>query len=436
MNIVGHWVISCMKALDKNKAKTVNNGVLDHPIDTNLICKGALEVISTLHAAGYKAYIVGGGVRDLLLNLHPKDFDIATDATPENARALFDHSRIIGRRFRIVHVYFDGGYTEVATFRAPSTASVNTQGRIIADNTYGSIEEDAFRRDFTVNALFYDSEKNQILDMVEGLRDVDAKMLRVIGDPDLRFREDPVRMLRAVRLAVKLNFEIEASAKDAILRLGSLLSEVPSARLFDEMIKLFHGGFAQKTFQGLREFDLFRHMFPLTEQALELENSTFSNLVNLALENTDDRIQSGKSVTPAFLYAVFLWGPMRNLSKQLELDGLSPQVAHDASVKDTILSQLPYTSIPKRFSFSMRDIWNLQHRFYNRRGKRVYQLFEHDRFRAAYDFLCLRSSAGEPVDELCEWWTVYQEVDEVTRKKMVRASNNRPGKHVKKKTYH
>ncbi len=435
-----------MKDLDQIQGNRLSEGVFEHSIDTNLICEGALDVITKLHSAGYKAYIVGGGVRDLLLDLHPKDFDIATDATTENTRELFEHSRIIGRRFRIVHVYFDGGYTEVATFRAASTASLNTQGRIIADNTYGSIEEDAFRRDFTVNALFYDSEKNQILDMVNGLQDVDAKILRVIGDPDLRFREDPVRMLRAVRLAVKLNFEIEESAKDAIFRLGSLLSEVPSARLFDEMIKLFHGGFAQQTFQGLREFDLFRHMFPLTEQALKQKNSTFNNLVNLALENTDDRIQSGKSVTPAFLYAVFLWGPMRNLSKQLELDGLSAQVAHDASVKDTILSQLPYTSIPKRFSFSMRDIWNLQHRFYSRRGNRVYQLFEHDRFRAAYDFLCLRSSAGEPVDELCEWWTVFQDVDDGTRKKMVRAPQNRSDQHrsgkqgaegySNKKTYH
>ncbi len=415
------------KTQGKADAVSMTPKVLDHSIDTHLICQGAQDVISTLHSAGYKAYIVGGGVRDLLLNLHPKDFDVATDATPEDARALFEHSRIIGRRFRIVHVYFGGGYTEVATFRAPSTASVNTQGRIIADNTFGSIEEDALRRDFTVNALFYDSEKSQILDMVDGLKDIDAKILRVIGDPDLRFREDPVRMLRAVRLSVKLNFEIEESAKDAIFRLGSLLSEVPSARLFDEMIKLFHGGSAQQTYHALREFDLFRHMFPLTEHALSLENTSFTNLVNLALANTDERILSGKSVTPAFLYAVFLWGPMRNLSKQLELDGLSPQVAHDASVKDTILSQLPYTSIPKRFSFSMRDIWNLQHRFYNRRGKRVYQLFEHDRFRAAYDFLCLRASAGEPVDELCEWWTVYQDVDEVTRKKMVRAPKNMPG---------
>lgn len=433
-----------MSDFEQDQHKIPAQQLAQHTIDYGLICEGALDVISQLHAAGFKAYIVGGGVRDLLLNLDPKDFDIATDATPEDARQLFDNSRIIGRRFRIVHVYFDGGYTEVATFRAANTASVNTQGRIIADNTFGSIEEDAFRRDFTVNALFYDSEKNLILDLVDGLQDIDAKLLRVIGDPDLRFREDPVRMLRAVRLATKLNFVIEQSAKDAIFRLGPLLSEVPSARLFDEMIKLFHGGFALQTYQALREFDLFRHMFPLTEQALENETSTFTNLVNLALENTDERIRAGKSVTPAFLYAVFLWGPMRKLSKQLELDGLSQQVAHDASVKDTILSQLPFTSIPKRFSYSMRDIWNLQNRFYRRRGKRAYQLFEHDRFRAAYDFLCLRASAGEPVDELCEWWTVFQDVDDATRRKMTRAPQKRSNmqgsvespSHSKKKTFH
>lgn len=408
-------------------------------INTRLICDGALDVIAQLHAAGYQAYIVGGGVRDLLLDLHPKDFDIATDATPENVRELFEHSRIIGRRFRIVHVYFEGGFVEVATFRAADTARVNTLGRIIADNTFGNIEEDAFRRDFTVNALFYDSENNQILDLVNGLQDVDAKLLRVIGDPDLRFREDPVRMLRAVRLATKLNFEIEQSAKDAIYRLGCLLSEVPSARLFDEMIKLFHGGFALDTYQGLREFDLFRHMFPLTEQVLEQDPGTFNNLVTLALENTDERIRSGKSVTPAFLYAVFLWGPMRKLSKQLELDGLSTQVAHDASIKDTIISQLPYTSIPKRFSYPMRDIWNLQDRFYRRRGKQAYKLYEHDRFRAAYDFLCLRASAGEPVEELSEWWTEFQEVNDVARKKMMRTSRTEPTPKTgrsKKKTYH
>jgi len=433
-----------MKSVNQGQKNIVSEAQNNHSIDSSLICDGALKVITQLHKAGYKAYLVGGGVRDLLLELNPKDFDIATNATPENVRELFEHSRIIGRRFRIVHVYYDGGFVEVATFRAANTASVNNQGRIIADNTFGSIEEDAFRRDFTANALFYDAEKNQILDLVGGLKDVDARMLRVIGDPDLRFREDPVRMLRAVRLATKLQFQVDPSAKDAILRLGCLLSEVPSARLFDEMIKLFHGGFALETFQALREYDLFRHMFPLTEEVLDDNAGTFSDLVRLALENTDERIRSGKSVTPAFLYAVFLWGPMRKLSKQLELDGLSPQVAHDASVKDTILSQLPYTSIPKRFSYSMRDIWNLQHRFYRRRGKQVYKLFEHDRFRAAYDFLCLRASSGEPVEELSEWWTEFQNVDENARKRMVRTEQNKSGKkhfsnqskRNQKKTYH
>ena len=433
-----------MKDTPPQNSALADTALIEHAIDTQQICDGALHVISQLHAAGYQAYIVGGGVRDLLLDLHPKDFDIATDATPEDVRRLFDNSRIIGRRFRIVHVYFEGGYVEVTTFRAASTANTNKEGRIIADNTYGSIEEDAFRRDFTANALFFDSEKNQILDLVNGIQDIDAKLLRVIGDPDLRFREDPVRMLRAVRLATKLNFEIETSAKDAIYRLGCLLSEVPSARLFDEMIKLFHGGYALQTYQGLREFDLFRHMFPLTQQVLEdetaSEQSTYTNLVHIALQNTDERIRSGKSVTPAFLYAVFLWGPMRKLAKQLELDGLSPRVAHDAAAKDTIFSQLPYTSIPRRFSYPMREIWDLQYRFYRRRGKQVYKLFEHDRFRAAYDFLCLRASSGEPVDELCEWWTVFQDVDDTTRRKMLRTprkSNSKMKSNRRmNKTYH
>ena len=407
-------------------------------IDNSQIFSGANEVIKILQEAGFQAYLVGGGIRDLLLGLHPKDFDIATDAHPEDVRQLFDDCRIIGRRFRIVHVYFPGGYVEVATFRAAGRADVNSQGRIIADNSYGSMEEDAFRRDFTVNALFYDPGSQQLVDLVNGRQDIHAKTLRVIGDPDLRFREDPVRMLRAVRLAAKIDFEIESQAKNAIYRLGHLLQEVPPARLFDEMIKLFHAGHAQQTFHSLREFGLFKYMFPLTEKVLN-DNSlnTFSDLLQCALLNTDERITSGKSVTPAFLFAVFLWGPMRVLSKQLEEEGLSPKVAHEAAVKDTILSQLPHTSIPKRFSYPMRDIWNLQYRFYRRRGKQVYRLYEHARFRAAYDFLCLRASAGDPVDELCEWWTVFQEVDQATQRKMMRSNQRQQHIHNRNnKTYH
>ncbi len=419
----------------KNSGSTVRASV---SIDAAQISPGALEVISRLHVAGFQAYLVGGGVRDLLLGLHPKDFDIATDAHPEDVRELFDNGRIIGRRFRIVHVYFAEGYIEVATFRAAGCADVNRQGRIIADNTYGSIEEDAFRRDFTVNALFYDSDAKELLDLVKGRQDIDAKLLRVIGDPDLRFREDPVRMLRAVRLATKLGFEIERQAENTIYRLSHLLSEVPAARLFDEMLKLFHGGFALQTFDSLRNFGLFKYMFPLTEKALkEGSSGTFLNLVRGALQNTDDRIVSGKSVTPAFLYAVFLWGPMRALTRQLELDGLSPKVAHEAAVKSTIFSQLQYVSIPKRFGYPLREIWNLQHRFYRRRGKHASRLCEHVRFRAAYDFLCLRASAGEPVDELCAWWTGFQKADELTQRRMSRASEKQTNvKRSGNKTYH
>ncbi len=425
---------------DKEQENQNSNSSAQALIDAARISQGAHKVIAELHAAGFQAYLVGGGVRDLLLSLHPKDFDIATDAHPEEVLRLFENSRIIGRRFRIVHVYFPDGMIEVATFRAAGCADTNKQGRIIADNIYGSIEEDAFRRDFTANALFYDPDAVQVLDLVDGRKDIDAKLLRVIGDPNLRFREDPVRMLRAVRLATKLNFEIESQAKDAIYQLGHLLAEVPSARLFDEMLKLFHGGFAQQTFNALCDYNLFQHMFPLTANVLKEKSSdTFSDLVQCALQNTDDRINSGKSVTPAFLYAVFLWGPMRVLSRQLEIEGLSPKVAHEAAVKDTVISQLQYTSIPKRFGYPMRDIWNLQHRFFRKWGKQVFRLYEHPRFRAAYDFLCLRASAGESVDNLCEWWTVFQDVDEATKIKMSRAprdNNSAIQRRSKPKTFH
>ncbi|MCY4420832.1 MAG: polynucleotide adenylyltransferase PcnB [Gammaproteobacteria bacterium] len=409
-------------------------------IDVAHINRDALRVITGLHRAGFQAYLVGGGVRDLLLGLSPKDFDIATDAHPEDVRRQFDNSRVIGRRFRIVHVYFSQGYVEVATFRAAGRAHVNKQGRILADNTYGTIEEDAFRRDFTINALYYDPEAGQVLDLVSGQQDLDAKLLRVIGDPELRFREDPVRMLRAVRLATKLGFRIEDQAQATICRLGYLLGEVPPARLFDEMLKLFHGGHAVQTFQALRNYGLFEHLFPLTEQALgDASQETFSALVHGALENTDERIRAGKPVIASFLYAVFLWGPMRALTRQLELDGLSSKVAQDAAMKDTILSQLRFTAIPKRLGFQIRNVWELQNRFYRKRGKQAYRLYQHPRFRAAYDFLCLRAGAGDPVDKLCEWWTEFQDVDEATQKKMARSSRTRAGKtphRPSRKTYH
>ncbi|MCY4642067.1 MAG: polynucleotide adenylyltransferase PcnB [Gammaproteobacteria bacterium] len=409
-------------------------------IDTSRIDRNALRVISGLHAAGFQAYLVGGGVRDLLLGLSPKDFDIATDAHPKDVRRLFDNSRVIGRRFRIVHVYGSKGYVEVATFRAAGRAHVNQKGRILTDNIYGSIDEDAFRRDFTANALYYDPDEGRLLDLVGGRQDLDARLLRVIGDPDLRFREDPVRMLRAIRLAVKLDFKVEKRAEETICRLGHLLSEVPSARLFDEILKLFHAGFAVRTFSALREYGLFQYLFPMTEKALEDTTlQTFTSLVYGALQNTDERVRAGKPVTPSFLYAVFLWGPMRILTRQLELDGLSPKIAHDAAMQDTIISQLRYTSIPKRMSHPMRDMWDLQYRFYRKRGKQVFRLYQHARFRAAYDFLCLRAQAGEPVDRLCEWWTVFQDADEATQRKMVRAPGRGAGKTPFKsgnRTYH
>ena len=409
-------------------------------IDSSCINRNALRVISKLHDAGYEAYLVGGGVRDLLLGHSPKDFDIATNAHPEEVRKLFDNSRIIGRRFRIVHVYGSKGLVEVATFRAAGRAHVNQKGRIIADNTYGSIDEDAFRRDFTANALYYDPDEARLLDLVGGLQDLDARMLRVIGEPDLRFREDPARMLRAVRLSVKLDFQVEKQAEESIYRLGHLLSEVHPARLFDEIVKLFYTGFAVRTFDALREFGLFQHLFPMTEKELcDRSGETFSALVYTALQRTDERIRTGKHVTPSFLYAVFLWGPLRALVRQLELDGLSHKVAHAAAVENTVISQMRFTSIPKRLQHPMREIWDLQFRFYRKYGNSAFRLYRHPRFRAAYDFLCLRAAAGESVDRLCEWWTTFQEADLPTKRKMTNVRRGRQRKSQRgsaKRTYH
>ena len=409
-------------------------------IDASCINRDALRVISKLHDAGYEAYLVGGGVRDLLLGFSPKDFDIATSAHPEEVRRLFDNSRVIGRRFRIVHVYGSKGFVEVATFRAAGRAHVNQQGRIIADNTYGSIDEDAFRRDFTANALYYDPDKGRLLDLVGGMQDLNARMLRAIGDPDLRFREDPARMLRAVRLSVKLDFQMEKQVEASIYRLSHLLSEVHPARLFDEIVKLFFAGFAVRTFDALREYGLLQYLFPMTEKELgDHSSETFSALVYTALQRTDERVRSGKHLNPSFLYAVFLWGPLRVLTRQLELDGLSHKVAYAAAVENTVISQLRYTSVPRRLQHPMREIWDLQFRFYRKHGNQAFRLSQHPRFRAAFDFLCLRAAAGEQVDRLCEWWTVFQEADLKTKRKMTNPRGDRQRKSQRgaaKRTYH
>lgn len=369
-----------------------------------------------LKSAGYQAHLVGGGVRDLLLGREPKDFDVATDATPEQVKEVFRNCRLIGRRFRLAHVHFGRDIIEVATFRSMQNPSEEgdrevENGMLVRDNVYGTIEEDALRRDFTVNALYYNIDDFSVIDYTGGMEDLQEGVLRLLGDPETRYREDPVRMLRAVRFAAKLGFNINPACERPIFELSDLLQDVPAARLFEEVLKLFMGGMALESFEKLRHYNLFGQLFPETEESLSHEEHDFPvTFVNRGLKNTDIRISEGKPVTPAFLFAVLLWEPVRQMADQLRAAGEAPLMAMQQAGSEAVFQQSRRVSIPKRFSIPMREIWNLQHRFQHRSGKRPHRLLTHPRFRAAYDFLLLRAAAGETDSELADWWTEFQEV--------------------------
>ena len=386
-----------------------------HTISRDAISPNAVKVLYRLKNAGYQACLVGGGVRDLLLGREPKDFDVATDAHPEEIRQLFRNCRLIGRRFRLAHVVFGREVIEVATFRAfheeedEGVALQTDEGRLLRDNVYGTIEDDAWRRDFTVNALYYNIEDFSVVDYTGGMADLKAGLLRLIGDPEQRFREDAVRMLRAVRFAAKLGFRIEERCEAKMLELAPLLEEIPPARLYEEVLKLFLGGTGLQSFEKLRHYGLFAPLFPLTEKALEQELEHFPlTLVTRALENTDARIAEDKPVTPAFLFAALLWEPMRQRFEALQAEGLPPLEAIQVAGNEIVSRQAQHLSIPKRFTLPMREIWNLQVRLEQRQGKRPLRLLGHPRFRAAYDFLLLRCAAGEAAEELGRWWTEFQ----------------------------
>ena len=388
-----------------------------HPISRANISPNALKVLYRLKDAGYQGHLVGGGVRDLLLGREPKDFDIATDAHPEDVRRLFRNSRLIGRRFRLAHVQFGREIIEVATFRArhkednDGAQHIDDEGRIVRDNVYGTIEEDAFRRDFTVNALYYNITDFSVIDYTGGMDDLNAGMLRLIGDAETRYREDPVRMLRAARFATKLGFRLHPDTERQIMELSPLLGDIPPARLFDEMLKLFMGGHALANFEALRHYNLFGQLFPLTEQALTHEAEHFPlTLISHGMENTDTRIQQGKPVTPAFLFAVFLWQPVRERAAQLEASGQHPAEALQHAGSQIIAEQAGVMATPRRFSLPMREIWMLQLRLERKGGRRSQRVLTHPRFRAAYDFLLLRGQAGEVPEELGQWWTDFQEL--------------------------
>ena len=388
----------------------------EHCISRRNISNGALRVLYRLNEAGYQAFLVGGAVRDLLLGGHPKDFDIATNAKPEEVRGLFRNCRLIGRRFRLAHVVFGREIVEVATFRGTGDDGTGDRhlvdGRIVRDNVYGTIEEDALRRDFTVNALYYDIADFSVRDYVGGMRDLEQHTLRLIGDPDARYREDPVRMLRAARLAAKLDFTIAPETAAPFARLGPLLAEAPPARLFDESLKLFLSGYGLASFHALLTHGLIEHVFPATARSLKSEHADrFRVLLERTLASTDERVRADKPVTPAFLFAALLWEPVRAEAEALIAAGTEPVTAW-ASAADRIMSeQAQRVAIPRRFSGSIEEIWVLQPRFDQRIKKRVFRLLAHPRFRAAYDFLLLRSSESPALAELAEWWTAAQQMD-------------------------
>jgi len=373
-----------------------------------------------LHEAGFQAYLVGGGVRDLLLGREPKDFDVVTDARPAQIKELFRNARLIGRRFVLAHVQFGQEVIEVATFRGQSVGEDNTDrvtvdGMILRDNVYGTMDEDVWRRDFTVNALYYTIADFSVVDYVNGMADLKAGVLRLIGEPEQRYREDPVRMLRAVRFAAKLGFRIDPSCERPLLENGNLLEAVPPARLFEEVLKMFLAGDALKSFELLRHYDLFGRLFPSTEAALAEEVDGFPNLlVANALRNTDTRVAEDKPVTPAFMFAALLWPAV--VRRRLALEGrLGAAPALQQAATDCVREAVERVSIPRRFSMPMQEIWGLQDRFVQRNGKRAARLYAHPRFRAAYDFMLLRAEAGEVDEDTARWWTEYQAGDDQVR---------------------
>jgi poly(A) polymerase len=431
----------------------------EHSISRSAISPNALKVLYRLKEAGFQGFLVGGAVRDLLLGITPKDFDVATNALPEDVRRLFRNCRLIGRRFRLAHVHFGHEIIEVATFRAAAAPereagedgdgdqeseaagadgaggapedsehrAFDQTGRILRDNIYGTIEEDVWRRDFAANGLYYNIEDFSIWDFVDGVSDVRARRLKLIGDPETRYREDPVRMLRAVRFAAKLDFSIEPATEAPIGSLAYLLDGVPPARLFDECLKLFLSGFGAKSYRLLQRYGLFEHLFPMSAAAFALPPYAYAQeMLERGLTNTDERIAADKAVTPTFLFAVLLWSAVLREMNERQA-GPAPDLAQLMQACDTVLrAQQSRVSIPRRFAIPMRELLMLQPRFNRRHGIKSLSLLQHPRFRAAYDFLLLRAQVGVADPELAKWWTDIQVLPQEERVALVQARPAEP----------
>jgi poly(A) polymerase len=442
-----------------------------HGIDPTLISKNAVRVTDTLQQAGFRAFIVGGAVRDLLLGVAPKDFDVATDATPDEVVKLFRRARLIGRRFQIVHVQFGQEIIEVSTFRAlvdtppvpdadphdaaeadlraatsepprrlrraeldRRTHAVDSSGRVLRDNVWGEQHEDATRRDFTVNAMYYDPAAQTVLDYHNGMADMRTRTLRMIGDPATRFREDPVRMLRIVRFAAKLAFEIDPATRQPIAELADLINNVPAARLFDEMLKLLLSGQALACLTRLRAEGLHHGLLPLLDVVLEEPQG--ERFIKLALTNTDERVRAGKPVSPGFLFASLLWHEMQQRWQQYLQEGEHQIPALHRAMDDVLDQQTDKLAIQKRYTADMREIWGLQPRLEKRSGRSALKLLEHQRFRAGYDFLLLRCESGELDMSVCQWWTEFINSDSTAREALLArgASEHSPAKRRRRRS--
>lgn len=397
----------------------------EHSISRSRISPHALKVLYRLKAEGFDAYLVGGCVRDLLLGREPKDFDVVTNAHPEQIRKIFRNCRLIGRRFRLAHVFFGQEIVEVATFRGAleneTDMVLSAEGRVLRDNVYGTIDQDVWRRDFTVNALYYNIRDFSLVDYTGGMQDHADGVLRLIGDAERRYREDPVRMLRAIRFAVKLGFRLHPDTEQPIRPLADLLYDIPPARLYDECLKLFLAGYAVQTFEMLRQHGLLAPLFPATERCLALEDEGFPRVfIAQALSNTDARLAEGKPVTPYFLFAALLWEPVRLCAEHKIAAGAPETVAYQEAAHEIVAEQSKHTAFPKHIGIAMREVWSLQPRFMRRTGPRVYKLLEHPRFRAAYDFLLLRAATGGVDPEIAEWWTRFQSADSATQQALLK----------------
>ena len=408
--------------------------VEQHGIRSEQLSPAARKTCAVLQENGHKAFVVGGAVRDLLIGHPPKDYDVATSATPEQVRSLFRRSRIIGRRFKIVHVMSGPETIEVSTFRASQDAETDEHGRVLHDNVYGSQEEDATRRDFTVNALYYDPSTETIVDYHHGVADIRQKTLRIIGDPRTRYREDPVRMLRAVRLGAKLGLSIDPAARTPIREMAVLLENVPAARLFDEMLKLLFSGYAVKCLTQLREEGLHHGLLPLLD--VILEQPMGERFVWLSLENTDERVRQEKSVSPGFLFATLLWHEVLKAWEVRKEAGAASQPALFEAMDEVLDTQARKLAITRRIVGDIKDIWALQPRFDKRAGKTPYRLIEQPRYRAGWDFLRLRAQSGEIPMEIPDWWNNFAHAGHDQRENLLRAapqSGDAPAKKRRRK---